>query len=120
MNLLTVLLLTLAFPIASPAHSVALKQPEAPIQTIADQKHVLVLYYTSYCPYSKKVLNYLKKIHKTLPMKNLGNDPKAKEELKEIGGKMQVPCLIIDGHALYQSDAIIKWLSKHQSELEPG
>lgn len=118
MNLVTVLLLTLAFPIASQANPHTLKQPETSIHTIAAQKHVLLLYYTSYCPYSQKVLSYLNKIHKTLPMRNLGNVPKAKEELKEIGGKMQVPCLIIDGHPLYESDAIIDWLSKHQSELE--
>ncbi len=86
----------------------------------AQEKHVIVLYYTSYCPYSQKVLRYLQQIHKQLPMKNLENDPQAKAELKKAGGEMQVPCLIIDGKPLYESDAIIEWLSQHQDELEPA
>ena len=81
------------------------------------EKHNLVLYYTTYCPYSQKVLKYLKKIHKQLPMKNLANDPLAKEELKKVGGKMQVPCLVIDGNPMYESNEIIHWLSQHQDEL---
>ncbi len=86
----------------------------------AKEKHAIVLYYTSYCPYSQKVLRYLQQIHKQLPMKNLENDPQAKAELKRIGGEMQVPCLIIDGKPLYESNAIIEWLSQHQDELEPA
>ena len=31
---------------------------------------------------------------------------------------MQVPCLVIDGTALYESNAIIDWLSQHQDELD--
>ncbi|GEM_PF-1501740 len=81
------------------------------------EKHDLLLYYTTYCPFSQKVLKYLKKVHKQLPMKNLADDPFAKEELKKIGGKMQVPCLVIDGKALYEANEIILWLSKHQDEL---
>ena len=79
-----------------------------PLKTNSPQKTQLLLYYTSWCPYSQKVLNYLKQIQKTVPMKNLDNDSKAREELKKIGGKAQVPCLVIDQKALYESDAIIK------------
>ena len=86
----------------------------------AKEKHVLVLYYTPYCPYSQKVLRYLQQIHKQLPMRNLENDPEAKAELKRVGGEMQVPCLVIDGKPLYESNAIIEWLSQHQDELEPA
>jgi glutaredoxin len=84
----------------------------------AEEKPVLMLYYTAYCPYSQKVLKYLNKIHKQIPMKNLENNPEAKQELKSIGGKMQVPCLVINGQALYESDAIIEWLSQHREELD--
>lgn len=94
-------------PIASPI-----------VQCATSEKHELVLYYTTYCPYSQRVLKYLKKIHKQLPMKNLANDPQAKDELRRVGGKMQVPCLVVDGTALYESNAIIDWLSKHQDELD--
>lgn len=77
----------------------------------------LVLYYSPYCPYSRKVLNYLDQTHKTIPMKNVYEDPKYKEELREQGGKMLVPCLIINGKPLYNADAIIQWLSEHQDLL---
>lgn len=83
------------------------------------EKPQIVLYYTPTCPYSKRVLEYLKLIHKTVKMKNLENDFEAKAELKEIGGKLQVPCLVINGKALYESEDIVKWLSEHQNLLEP-
>ena len=82
------------------------------------QEHpVLVLYYTPSCPYCQKVLNYLKKAHKTVPMKDVRTDPQAKEELRCYGGKMQVPCLFIDGHPLYESQDIINWMEAHQDDL---
>jgi glutaredoxin 3 len=95
--------------------------PAAPKeQTIAREKPKLLLYYLPWCPYSQRVLNYLKQIHKTVPSRNLQNDPKGKEELKKIGGKMQVPCLIIDGKPLYESEAIVTWLSNHKQFLDPA
>ncbi len=81
------------------------------------QSRALMLYYSPACPYSQKVLKYLQQIHKTIPMKSVANDPIAKKELREYGGKMQVPCLLIDGKPLYESDAIILWLSQHQESL---
>ena len=78
----------------------------------------LMLYYSNYCPYSQKVLHYLKKIHKTVPMKNVMDDPQYKKELSEIGDQLLVPCLVIDGKAVYDADAIIDWLSKHQDQLD--
>ena len=106
----------------SPENLPAIDPPpvsEPYVQCVNSEKHDLLLYYTTYCPYSQRVLKYLKKIHKLLPMKNLANNPQAKEELRKTGGKMQVPCLVIDGNALYESNAIIDWLSKHKDELGP-
>lgn len=75
----------------------------------------LVLYYSPTCPYSQKVLNYLKAINKTVPMKNVYASPHVKEELRTLGGKMQVPCLIINGKPLYESDQIIQWLADNKN-----
>ena len=35
------------------------------------------------------------------------------EELIAIGGKQQVPCLVIDGKALYESADIVNYLGSH-------
>ena len=76
------------------------------------------LYYVPYCPYCKQVLDYLKTIQKKVNLKNVKQDPEAKEELKRIGGVLEVPCLIVGEQALYSSETIIQWLKKHSSELE--
>jgi glutaredoxin 3 len=83
-----------------------------------EEKPSLVLYYSSHCPYSQKVLRYLKNIHKSVHMKDVVDNPQNKEELSRSGGQLLVPCLVIDGKALYDADAIIEWLSKHQDRLE--
>ena len=57
------------------------------------------LYYAPYCPYSREVLAYLNKIQKKIPMKNVKQDPTAKEELKRLGGVLEVPCLMIGDQA---------------------
>jgi len=89
-------------------------------QAVAREKPQLLLYYIPWCPYSQKVLDYLKQIHRTVPMKNLQNDFKSKEDLRKVGGKTQVPCLIINGKAMYESAAIIQWLSQNKSILDPN
>jgi glutaredoxin len=48
-----------------------------------------------------------------LPMKDTHQNPAYKEELFKIGGKTQVPCLVIDGKAMYESLDIIDWLKKN-------
>lgn len=74
----------------------------------------LMLYYSATCPYSQKVLDYLTNIQKTVPMKNVYLDAQAKEELRHLGGRMIVPCLIIDGKPLYDADDIIQWLADNK------
>jgi glutaredoxin len=96
----------------------ALESSRLSKQATLKEKPQLLLYYTPWCPYSKKVLDYLAQIKKTLPMKNLQNDPRGKEELKKMGGKSQVPCLVINGKAMYESADIIRWLSQNQAFLD--
>lgn len=88
------------------------------VETATAQCSDLQLYYSPYCYYSQKVLNYLKGIHKTVPLKDVMHDAGAKTELLRQGGKPQVPCLFIDGYPLYESDNIITWLSEHKECLE--
>jgi len=92
--------------------------PTTPINAYTEiynqEEPLLMLYYSPSCPFSIKVLNYLKAINKTVPMKNIYASPEIKEELKNQGGKLQIPCLMIDGEPLYDSDQIIQWLAANK------
>ncbi len=46
-------------------------------------------------------------------MRDLESDPGARDALIEIGGKGQVPCLVIDGKPLYESADIVRWFEEH-------
>lgn len=50
-------------------------------------------------------------------MKNVNADSEAKKELEERGGYLIVPCLIVNGTAIYDSTKIIDWLSENQEYL---
>ena len=83
-----------------------------------EHKPILILYYKSNCPFCKKVLDYLKKTRISIPLKNIVKDEKATEELLHLGGKIQVPCLFIDGTPLYESQTIIDWLEEKKQLFE--
>ncbi len=82
-----------------------------------EEEPILVLYYNPDCPYSKRVLGFLDKIGKEIPIKDVATDPKALEELLHLGGKVQTPCLFIDGKPLYESSDIIDWLDEKKDVL---
>lgn len=70
------------------------------------------LYYMPTCPYCRKVLLYMEKHGIELPLRDIAAEPAARETLEAVGGKVQVPCLFIDGKPLYESDDIIARLGK--------
>lgn len=76
------------------------------------ENYDLVLYTSSRCPYCKKVANYLAEHPRKITIKNVDENIN-REELKRVGGKTQIPCLVINGKALYESDDIIQWLKEH-------
>lgn len=78
----------------------------------------LKLYYKPTCPYCQKVLHFLKKKNIELPLRNVDADSDGRKELIKIGGKAQIPCLVIDGRALYESDEIIEWMEKNIVEKQ--
>lgn len=73
----------------------------------------LTLYHFQGCPYCKRVRDFLAQEKIDVPMKDTHADAGAREELIKIGGKPQVPCLVIDGKALYESLDIIEWFKKN-------
>lgn len=77
----------------------------------------LSLYYFPSCPYCRKVLDFIEENDlENIELKNIRKDKSAKETLLEIGGKSQVPCLIIDDKPLYESNDIINWLQNNLLE----
>lgn len=69
----------------------------------------LVLYHFEWCPFCVKVRNYLKNRGIEIPEKDTRKDPSAAEELRNLTGGSQVPCLVIDGKPLLESNDIIQW-----------
>lgn len=69
----------------------------------------LKLYYMEACPFCKKVIRYMEKNHIDVELVDIRANTDNYKELIEIGGKDQVPMLLIDGKPLYESSDIIKW-----------
>lgn len=102
--------LSLSYCITS---SYASTMPTQQAQEAMKSSHNLVLFYKPSCPYCKKVLTAINTADKGIQLKNIQSDKQATHELLRIGGKRQVPCLLIDGKPLYESQAIIEWLSQN-------
>ena len=69
----------------------------------------LTLYYKPTCPYCQKVLAYMQEQDIACEMRDT-LQPGVRDDLIRIGGKGQVPCLVIDGQPMYESDDIIAYL----------
>jgi len=82
-----------------------------------EKTYQITLYYSPQCPYSQKVLSYLRNSGIQIPMKNVKIDGTAREELLKKGGHLFVPCLIVNGEPIYNANDIIDWLKSHQDDL---
>ncbi|RAP32392.1 glutaredoxin [Candidatus Marinamargulisbacteria bacterium SCGC AG-414-C22] len=76
-------------------------------------KKELTLYTSNFCFYCEKVLRYMERTSVEIPIKNISTDSNLREELINLGGKTQTPCLAINNEALYESDDIIVWLDEN-------
>lgn len=89
--------------------------PEEECREEAAKEYSLLLYCMEGCPYCKRVTDYLAKIGKKVPIKDIRRDKEARATLIEKGGKPQVPCLMINGEPLYESEEIVAWLGGHSN-----
>ena len=85
---------------------------------LSEVKSEATLYYLPSCPYCKEVLDYLKKNHQTISLKNLQNNPQGRDELQKAGGELRVPCLIVNNQVIYGASNIIDWLKEHPVSYE--
>lgn len=67
----------------------------------------MVLYYKPTCPFCHKVLAFMEQEDIAMPMRDT-LEPGVKDDLIRIAGKGQVPCLIVDGVPMFESDDIIR------------
>ena len=93
--------------------------PERRMNQSNIERPYLILYIRSTCPFCRLVNDYLDSIHKTVPKRDIGKDPAAAKELVKVGGKKQVPCLVINNpsseskEVIYESKDIIKWFKNN-------
>lgn len=74
----------------------------------------LILYYFPECPYCQRVLGFIDTNGiKGIDRRDTHANPAHRDELIQLGGKSQVPCLVHNGVALYESLDIIEWLKQH-------
>jgi glutaredoxin len=59
------------------------------------------------------VLRVSEQLKPPLELKNVQEDAALLEELKKLTGKTQVPCLVIDGKPMLESEDIVRWLEEH-------
>ena len=77
----------------------------------------LTLYHFQGCPYCARVRDFLAQEKINVPMKDTHQTPAFRDELIKIGGKSQVPCLVIDGKTLYESSDIIEWFKNNKGKI---
>ncbi len=85
------------------------KKPDAEKKQAPQMKHQLTLYHFLGCPFCARVRDYLAQNKIVIQTKDIRTNPHNREELIKISGSPQVPCLLIDGKPLYESDDIIQW-----------
>ena len=76
----------------------------------------LKLYYFESCPFCQKVLHFISETKHNIILKNIREEQAFKDELIKATEKSQVPCLIIDGTPMLESDDIIKYLDKNKDK----
>ena len=71
----------------------------------------LELFKMDTCPYCRKVIRGIEEMGRSdIEMHDINSSAEDRERLIREGGKLQVPCLFIDGKPLYESDDILEWL----------
>lgn len=76
------------------------------------------LFFSQFCPYCQGVKEFIVDNNLKVELVDATTDKANKESLLDIGGKIQVPMLSIDGEALYESADIMKWLQENADSLK--
>lgn len=69
----------------------------------------MYLYVKPGCPYCAKVDRFLDEAGIQIEHRKVTESTNT-DDLRELGGKVQSPCLVVDGMPMYESDDIIAYL----------
>jgi glutaredoxin len=77
------------------------------------------LYIKSRCGFSQRALNARVNLHleDAIELKNISEDGAARARLQELTGEEQVPCLLVDGKPMLESDDIVRRLASLATDL---
>ncbi len=79
-----------------------------------DQDRELVLYQSGYCPFCRRVTEVLDTIGDAVTVEIRDTMvPENRRALAALTGRTQIPCLVIDGEALFESLDINAWLEAY-------
>jgi len=79
-------------------------------QTHDGQPLELILYKSNSCMFCHLVFRAIDHLGVPVELRDIRESTAIRQELIELGGKAQVPCLSINGRALYESADIVHYL----------
>ena len=67
------------------------------------------------CPYSARVRDFIEErgLKDQIVFMEVNESEGAKDRLEQLTGKTQVPCLVVDGEPILESQDIIQWLDRN-------
>ena len=77
------------------------------------------LFYRETCPYSSKVREFIRDagLLSKIEQHDVEEDAESLDELMELNDDDQVPCLVVDGEPILESEAIVDWLAEYGKDL---
>ena len=100
-----------------------MQRPPAAQQAVEDAMRGLAIYQFYACPFCVKTRRALRRLNLPMELRDAKNDPSHRAALESGGGKIQVPCLRIDGEGdtrwVYESKEIIAYLEGRFGAAQP-
>ncbi len=82
----------------------------------------LQLFHKWQCPYSARVRDFIDEhgLKEQINYNEINESDEARGKLMKLTGKTQVPCLVVDGKPILESDEIVRWLQQNLAGLSSG
>ncbi|RYZ63914.1 MAG: glutaredoxin [Proteobacteria bacterium] len=80
----------------------------------------LELYHKENCPFSAKVRTFISShdLKNQVDYHDIDQDRTTRQDLFRLSHDEQVPCLVVNGKPMLESEEIIAWLSSHEQEIK--